>query len=89
MEQQVFPVDVISVCSADGDIRPLRMRLKEDGYQFIRIDIDEVVSIKHIPYVGVESQVFLCRATVRGKPLLFELKYAIRTHSWSLTRRMY
>ena len=89
MEQTVFPVDVISVCSADGEIRPLRMRLEDEEHQLLRIDIDEVVSVRYIQYVGIEAQVFLCRATVRGKQLLFELKYTIRTHSWCLLRKVY
>lgn len=89
MEQTVFPVDVISMCSAGGDIRPLRLRWEDDGHQLWRIDIDEVVSVRYIQYVGIEAQVFLCRATVRGKRLLFELKYTIRTHSWCLLRKVY
>lgn len=89
MEQTIFPVDVISVCSAGGEIRPLRMRLEDDDHHLLRIDIDEVVSVKFIQYVGIEAQIFLCRATVHGKQLLFELKYTIRTHSWCLMRKVY
>ena len=89
MEQTIFPVDVISMCSAGGEIRPLRMRLEDDNHQLMSIDIDEIVSVKHIQYVGIEAQIFLCRATVRSKQLLFELKYTIRTHSWCLMRKVY
>ena len=89
MEQTIFPVDVISMCSAGGEIRPLRMRLEDDNHQLMRIDIDEIVSVKHIQYVGIEAQIFLCRATDRSKQLLFELKYTIRTHSWCLMRKVY
>lgn len=89
MEQTIFPVDVISVCSAGGEIRPLRMRLEDHEHQLLKIDIDEIISVKHIQYVGIEAQIFLCRATVRGKKLLFELKYTIRTHSWCLMRKVY
>lgn len=89
MEQTIFPVDVISVCSAGGEIRPLRMRLEDDEHQLLRIDIDEVVSVRYIQYVGIEAQIFLCRATVREKQLLFELKYTIRTHSWCLMRKVF
>jgi len=39
--------------------------------------------------VGIEAQLFLCRAMVEGKKWLFELKYTIRTHSWCLTRKVY
>ena len=89
MDKTVFPVDVISMCSAGGDIRPLRLRLEDEGCQLMRIDIDEVVSVRYIQYVGIEAQIFLCRATVHGRELLFELKYTIRTHSWCLMRKVY
>ena len=89
MLQKACPVDVISVCSANGDIRPLRLRMEDEAHQLLRVDIDEVISTKPIQYVGIEAQVFLCRATVQGKRWLFELRYTIRSHSWCLTRRVY
>lgn len=84
-----MPVDVISMCSADGQIKPLRLRTETEDHRLLRVDIDEVISSKPIQYVGIEAQLFLCRATVEGKKWLFELKYTIRTHSWSLTRMVY
>ena len=83
------PVDVISMCSANGDIRPLRLRMESEGHQLLRVDIDEIVSSKPIQYVGIEAIVFLCRATVEAKQWLFELKYTIRTQSWCLVRKVY
>ena len=89
MEQNIFPVDVISVCTASGELRPLRLRLEDENHQLLRIDIDEVVSMKPVQFVGIEAQIFLCRATVAGKKWLFELKYTIRTHTWCFVRRVY
>ena len=89
MQVKVCPVDVISMCSANGDILPLRMRLEDEDHQLLRVDIDEVVSSKEVQYVGIEAHVFLCKATVRGKKWLFELKYTIRSHSWSIVRKVY
>lgn len=83
------PVDVISVCSASGDIRPLRLRMEDEQHQLLRIDITEIVSMKEVQYVGIEAHVFLCRAMVQGKEWLFELKYTIRTHTWCLMRKVY
>ncbi len=88
MEQKVYPVDVISVCSAAGEIRPLRLRMEDENHQLLRIDIDEVVSIKKIQYVGIEAHIYLCRATVAGQKWIFELKYTIRSHSWCFFRRV-
>ena len=89
MEQKNSPVDVISVCSVGGEIRPLRIRLEDENHQLLRVDIDEVVSMKPIQFVGIEAQVFLCRATVRGTRWLFELKYTIRTHTWCFLGRVH
>ena len=89
MEQTIYPVDVISVCSASGDIRPLRFRMEDDSHRLLRVDIDEVVSVRSVQYVGIEAHIFLCRATVCGKKWLFELKYTIRSHNWAFLRRVY
>ena len=89
MGDAIYPVDVISMCSANGDILPLRLRMEDEEHQLLRIDIEEIVSSKKIQYVGIEAHVFLCRAVVRGKQWLFELKYTIRSHSLSLQRKVY
>ena len=88
MEQKVFPVDVISMCSASGEIRPLRLRMEDEEHQLLRIDIEEIISTKEIQYLGIEATIYLCRARVREKQWLFELKYTIRTHCWCLFRRI-
>ena len=88
MGQAICTVDVIAMYSANGDIRPLRLRLEDDTHGLLRIDIDEVVSSKPVQFVGIEAKIFLCRATVRDKLWLFELKYTIRTHTWCLLRRV-
>lgn len=88
MQANICPVDVIAMCSANGDIRPLRLRMEDETHQLLRIDIDEVISSKQIQYAGIEAQIFLCRATVEDRRWLFELKYTIRSHSWSLLRRV-
>ena len=86
MQQKVCPVDVISMCSADGNILPLRFRMEDDAHRLVRVDIDEVLSVKQVQYVGIEAYVFLCRATVQERQWVFELKYTIRTHVWCLHR---
>lgn len=89
MAQKICPVDVISVCSAEGKIRPLRLRMEDEQHQLMRVDIDEIVSVKEVQYVGIEAFIFLCRATVREARWLFELRYMVRTHTWSLMRKVY
>lgn len=88
MQQNRCPIDVISVCSADGEIRPLRFRMEDEEHQLLSVNVDEVISSRHIQHVGIEAQIFLCRATVKGKQWLFELKYTIRSHNWCLHRKV-
>ena len=57
VENKICPVDVISMCSANGDILPLRLRMEDEDHQQLRIDIVEVVSSKKIQYVGIEAHV--------------------------------
>ncbi len=88
MDRSMYPVDVISACSADGEIRPLRLRLQREQQDAICIDIEDIVRVTQIPYVGIEASVFLCRAKSCGRTILFELKYTFRSHSWCLLRRV-
>ena len=88
MEQKMCPVDVISLCSASGEMRPLRLRMEDEAHQLFRVDIEEIVNIRQVQYVGIEATVFLCRATVWDREWLFELKYTIRTHTWWLMRKV-
>ena len=78
------PVDVISLCSAAGDIRPLRLRLEDERQELRRVDVIEVISVKQIPYVGAEAYLYVCRVNSEGKPGLVELEYGIRSHTWRL-----
>lgn len=80
-------VDMISLCSSDGQIHPLRFRVENASGELICIDIDEVVSRKEIPYVGVEAYTYVCRATCEQRQLIVELKYYIRAHTWYVLRK--
>lgn len=81
-------VDVISLCSADGTLRPLRLRVPEEDESLLRVDIEEIVKTSEVEFVGMEATIFLCRATIGEQRCLFELKYALRTHKWYLLRRI-
>lgn len=89
MEPIGRPVDVISVCSAAGEIRPLRIQMVDEERQLLRINIEQIVSTEEIEYVGAEAKIFLCRATIWERKWLFELKYNIRAHSWCLMRKIH
>ena len=63
--------------------------MEDEHHQLLRIDIEEVISVKAIQYVGIEAHIFLCRAIVAQKEWVFELRYTIRTHSWCFLRKVY
>ena len=83
------PVDVISVCNTEGEIRPLRLQLEDEEHQLLRINIQEVVSIREVQHVGVEAHIFLCRARVHDRDWTFELKYTFRSHTWRLLGKQF
>lgn len=83
------PVNVISVCNTEGQIRPLRLQLEDEEHQLLRINIQEVVSVREIQHVGVEAHIFLCRARVHDREWVFELKYTFRSHTWRLLGKVY
>lgn len=83
------PVDVISVCGSDGTIVPLRMRVEDEEHRLCRVNIEQIVSKKEIPYTGMEAHIFLCRGTMAQRPCMFEIKYTFRTHCWKILRRVY
>ncbi len=84
MESHGKTVDVIALCHADGSIRPLRLRLEDQEQHFFRIDIEEILSTKEIPYVGIEALIFCCRGRTGDHTSTFRLKYLFRSHTWQL-----
>lgn len=89
MEDSAKAVDVIGVFQADGNIRPLRIQFLDDSRQMIRVNIASVTKCEKVSVVGAEAMVFTCKANLWGQQCAFELKYSIRSHSWSLLRRLH
>lgn len=83
------PADVISLCEADGQIRPLRIRFLDESQQYQKMDIEQILRRDVVRFTGVEAEQFLCRATVEGTPRLFWLKYFLRSHSWCIMEKLY
>ena len=86
MDRRIYPVDVISVCSSSGELRPLRLRLEDESRQLLQVNIEEVLSIRDITYVGAEAHIYQCRAMLWDRKWIFELKYMIRSHTWYLMK---
>ena len=77
---------MISVCDVDGEIRPLRFRFEDDTHHIITVTIQEIVVVKEINYVGIQSYLYVCKAVIDNIIKLFELRYTIKSHRWVLFR---
>lgn len=82
-------IDVIALCGADGELRPLRIRAVEENGETVTGNVQQIITRKENNRVCIESIFFLCRLTMDGQNVVAELKYHIRSHSWYLTRRLY
>ena len=82
-------IEMISVCGVDGSLTPLRFRLEDEEHRLCTVAIRQVVCSKRIQYAGVDAIQYLCKAEVQGREKFFELRYTVRTHSWSLFRVVY
>jgi len=89
MENSPKAVDVIGVFGADGSLRPLRIQFQDDNRQMIRVNIESVMKCENVKVVGAEAIIYLCKANIWGNKCVFELKYSIRSHNWSLLRRLH
>lgn len=82
-------IEMISACGVDGSLTPLRFRLEDEEHQLCTVAIRQVVCSSRIQYAGVDAIQYLCKAEVQGREKLFELRYTVRSHSWSLFRVVY
>ena len=77
-------VDMISVCSADESLLPLRFRFEDRDHGVCRVQVTEVLACREIKYVTVEAYEYTCRARTEEREELIRVRYAVRSHRWSL-----
>ena len=86
MLQQVN-LEMLAVCGADGSLRPLRFRFKDEDHQTRLGKVLEILSCTEIRYVNTEAYNFVCRVRIGEREQLLDVRYSIRTHKWCLQRR--
>lgn len=90
MESQTnIQIEMISVCAADGGLTPLRFRMEDEERRLQTVPIAQVLVAKPIQYAGIDAIQYLCKAVMDGRERLFELRYTIKTHRWTLFRVVY
>ena len=84
-----LPIEMICVCAADGELTPLRFRMEDEDHCLQTVVISQVLCCKPIQYVGIDAIQYLCKAVCEEKERLFELRYTLKNHAWSLFRVVY
>lgn len=82
-------IEVISVFAADGTITPLRFRMEDEARCLQTVIISQVVCATPIQYAGIDAIQYLCKAHTDDRERLFELRFTVRTHRWTLFRVVY
>ncbi len=82
-------VEMICVCGADGKLTPLRFRMETEEGCLQTVIITQVLVSKPIAYAGVDAIQYLCKTDAGGQERLFELRYTVKTHRWSVFRVVY
>lgn len=77
-------VDMISVCNADGSFLPLRFRFEDHDRCVRRVQVLEILACREIKYVTVEAYEYTCRTRTEEREELMRVRYAVRSHRWSL-----
>ena len=100
MDALNMPLEMIAVCSPDGELSPARFRLETESGERVTVRIRQIRRREEIRLMGVESIRFdarlrlkesdrlaataQCLALLGGRLRRFELRYGVRAHRWTL-----
>jgi len=82
-------IEMICVCAVDGKLTPLRFRMENEEHCLQTVAITQVLLSKPIQYAGIDAIQYLCKAAWDGKEHVFELRYTLKSHRWSIFRVVY
>lgn len=77
-------VDMICLSSCEGEIRPLKFRIREDASEPRIVKIDRIISKKEEKIAGNRMLVFTVQSVMDGIERVYEMKYEIQTSRWYL-----
>ena len=89
MPARNLPIQVLSCCDTCGNFPPLRFSSEARGHSVHTVSVTEIVDGRRVEYVGLEAFVFLCKAHLDGREKLYELRYTVATHRWTLAKEVY
>jgi hypothetical protein len=77
-------VDMICLSSSEGDITPLKFRIREGGNEPRIVKIDRIISKKEEKIAGNRMLVFTVQSEMDGLERVYEMKYEIQSFKWYL-----
>lgn len=89
MEARNIPVQMIAYCDAEGEMKPLRFRYEDDRHRIHTVRVQQVVDRRTVEFVGIQALLILCKSMEEDREHLYELKYTVATHKWTLFRKVY
>jgi len=78
------PIQLDSVCSTQGMITPRWFRFEDEEHSIHTVKIEKIFSHKEINFVGIRMLQFICGARIGEQEKIFELRYHVATHKWTL-----
>lgn len=76
-------VETIAYFGYDGVIKPLRVRLKENG-NVVVLNIDNIISIEKKYTAGYISYVYDCNAVVFNRKKNFKIRFISDDNLWEM-----
>ena len=73
---RLFPVG--GFCAMEGEDQEMQV-----------VPISRIMYCNPIQYAGIDALQYLCKGKVREQEKLFELRYTLKTHCWSIFRVVY
>lgn len=84
MENKNKPIDMLATFDKDGNIVPIRFRVKKDEDTYTTIVVDRINCRSEEKLEGSRTLIFYCQSEINNSIKLYELKYELCTCRWIL-----
>jgi hypothetical protein len=84
MQTVNVPIQLYCVISTMGDLTPILFKYEDTEHNIVSVKIDEIISHKETKMAGIHEIKYTCAASYEKEQKLFELKYSVLSHKWSI-----
>lgn len=78
------PIEVISYCDMQGNIKPMKFRFQDDDNCWINVKVDKIMKRDIEKLAGYKMLVYTCVSNIEGVQKIYELKCEIDSSKWLL-----